>query len=851
MAGFADDGHMTWPAPDLLAPPTAQPEVTAPCIDHEHREDEEERRYRSGLPAATWIALLGGALVLLAAASVVVANWDAIGRTFRVLGLIAGTGVLVVASERMRQLAPTTSNIVAHVGTFLTATVGIAALSLFGVTWPGCLVAGGLLALAATVWQSERWSPQLFRVAQVGAISLAATGLAELTGTTGGLIAAIAALGLLLIGAERRATALALLAVLSPVLAALADAGIGAGTFERAGLVGERLSWSGPTVGLLAAMVLGIVARRRANNGLMLAAVAAPVLGIVTGLAAIDGSAAAWLSVPAIAVIATELGCWMLPSDRFRTSIVHAADGIAVVLGGLALAAPWAVGEFDLADSATPYPWAVPTGVTAFAMLLATYRWHRGDERLVDLGIPAVLALGLATLVALGVDPLVTATAAVAAVAAGAFASRRLHAAAVHVPAVWALVEIEQLTGHVGSGRWMTGLVLAAATFATVVVARARRAAAEPFPGGVEMSLVVVAGAVTAALFADAGAATAAVVGTAVVGTMVTLVERRWLLLQIAAAALIGLVATDALVGPDGLAGHAWIGWGAVTMGLTAVWATHRSSIAAHAAAASVVVTVTAFVAGRHVAVEDVVAGSMCAVALLTGLALTLQRRTPIDTAAVTAGVVLAVSGVAPVDPTWVSGIWVVLGLQAVAYGTAMRHRLLTTAGAATAALAAASWWFTTGLDEWFRELIAPADITVGDLWAAVTTLVALSVGWALRRTLGVNSWLAYGAGLAIGGIWLIGVQLDRDPVWAVPAALTLGIAAAGLGAWHRLAAPLIGGTVITAITTFMATGSDLAAIPTWSWLAAGGLALLATAVLIERTSKQGTNLHDLVDRWD
>ena len=233
---------MTWPAPDLLPPPATDPEATPPEPDPAFREDDEERRSRSGLPAATWIALLGGALVLIAAASIVVSNWDAIGRTFRVLGLIAGTGGLLYGSERLRHLAPTTSNIVAHVGTFLTASVGIATLSLFGVTWPGCLLAGGLAALAATAWQADRWSPQVFLAAQVGAISLAATGLAELTGTTGGLIAAIAALGLLLAGAERRAAGLAILAVLSPVLSALADAGIGSGTFERAGLVGERLS---------------------------------------------------------------------------------------------------------------------------------------------------------------------------------------------------------------------------------------------------------------------------------------------------------------------------------------------------------------------------------------------------------------------------------------------------------------------------------------------------------------------------------------------------------------------------------------------------------------------------------
>ena len=84
-----------------------------------------------------------------------------------------------------------------------------------------------------------------------------------------------------------------------------------------------------------------------------------------------------------------------------------------------------------------------------------------------------------------------------------------------------------------------------------------------------------------------------------------------------------------------------------------------------------------------------------------------------------------------------------------------------------------------------------------------------------------------------------------------VPAAVTFGVTAAAIGAWRRLAAPLVAGTAITAATTFVAMGSDLSAVPTWTWLALGGLALLGIAVLIERTSQHGTTLRDLTDRWN
>lgn len=837
-------GDMSWPAPELLPPPPsdlATSRTTDGSLHTDHRGDEWRRPAGSGLPAARWIALLGGALVLTAAAAVVVASWDAIGRTVRVIGLAAGTAGLLVGSQRLRHLAPTSSNIAAHVGTFLTATVGVAALSSFGVAWPGCLVAGGLVALSATAWQAGRWSPEIFRAAQVGAIALSATGLAELTATTGGLIASMAAVGLLVAGAERRAAGLALVAVLSPLLTAVAAAGIGAGTFERAGLVGERLSWSGPAVGLLASLVLAVVAHRLSNDGLIIAAAAAPVLGIVTGLAAVQGSAAVWLAVPALVVLAGELAWWIPPSDRFRSQISAVIDPIALTVGAAWIASPWAVREIDLRASVA-HPWAIPAVVTALAMLLATYRWHRADHRRADLGVPSLLALGLTTVIALGAGPLATAPVAVAAVGAGAFASR--HRAAVYVPGVWALLEIEELTDAARPGSWFLAIGLAAVLFAMIVAVRARSADARHIVGWVELGLVVAVGGLAATMFAAGHEPTATLVGVAVVGTMLSLTDPRWMGACLATALIVGLVATNAAIDDAGYDSGAWLGWASVGAGLVVVWLIRRAPLAAHAAASTSVCTATAFAAGRRVAVDDVIAGGMCAVAVLTGLALALPRRTPIDSAAVTAGVLLAFAGRLPVDPAWVSGIWVVLGLQVLCCGAAMPHRLVTLGGAAVTTAAAGSWSFTTDLDDWLRDVIAPADITIADVVMLLATLSTLAIGRVVRRTLlgnsrVVNSWVAYGAGLVIGGTWLVGVQLERDPVWAVPAAVTFGVAATGLGARYRLTAPLVVGTIVTVATTVVATGADPAAIPVWIWLAAGGFALLGTAVLIERTSKQ------------
>ncbi|MEZ5297918.1 MAG: hypothetical protein R2697_17075 [Ilumatobacteraceae bacterium] len=249
---------MNWPAPELLPPPEA------PVVEPD--EGEDDRRARSGLPAATWIALLGGALVLVAAASVVVSSWDAIGRSVRVLGLAWATAACSWAPSdsdgsprRRRTSSPTSGRRWSAVWGLrscpCSASPGPAVSSPAAPPRspprPGRSIGGGSNSSASSRWPRSPWRRSALRPS---------------TGTTGGVIAALAALVWLLFGAERRPAALAIVAVSTPTLTALADAGIGAGTFARAGLVGERLGWSGPVVGLLSSMVLAVVARRRRGD---------------------------------------------------------------------------------------------------------------------------------------------------------------------------------------------------------------------------------------------------------------------------------------------------------------------------------------------------------------------------------------------------------------------------------------------------------------------------------------------------------------------------------------------------------------------------------------------------------
>lgn len=851
---------MNWPAPTLdrpdLPPPNPDGRSGAAGSTAEQTPDSaetpEERRRLSAVPAAAWVAVLGGVLVLLAAAIVVASNWDSLGSGMRLAGLVLGTVGLLAAAERLRQLVPTTAGIVAHVGTFLTAACGIAGMSLFGFTWPTCLLVGGAIAVAATEYQARRWERSAFHVGQVAAIAMASTGLAALTGTTAGLVAAIAGLGLLVAGAQRRAAGTAVLAVLSPALTALAEAGIGAGTFERAGLIGESLSWSGPVVGVLAAMILGVVAQQRQNNGLMLTAVASPVIGLVTGWAAVDGSAVAWLSVPALVVIAAELGWWMLPSTRFRSQIGGIFDVLGTTLASLALASPWLVTQLDLSNTGIENPWAIPAAVTGLAIVLAVARWRQSDQAVADVGVAAAAATAVALMLALGVPAVGVALTAVMSVGVAAFFSRRLRPVAIYLPAFWAAVSIVELDPTSSTGMLALAATLFVTLLAIIAVTRARLADDSGWFGWIELLAVAGASAGIATELVDGNGAVAALVGATLAVVVFVLAAPRLLPAGAATLGLVGVLAGDAASPGGTLEPTFWIGCAVAGVGMAVLWLRTRSPIASYGAASMAVITLATSAAAFDISAERYATLALAVMAVLTGLAFTLQRRTPLDAAAVTAGLCLLVATTFEIDPSWISGIWFAVGLQLFVYGVGGGSALLRLLGAFTTLSAAVSWWFTTGLDDWMMQVLEPADIRAGDLWMLAATAAAFLAGWALRSSVGVNSWIACSGGLTIAGLWLTSVQIERDTVWAIPLALTIGIAAVAIGAWRRLAALLIGGTTLVGVTVFVAAGSDLTAIPTWSWLAVGGLALLGIAVLIERGGKPGTaDLRQLIDRWD
>jgi hypothetical protein len=588
----------------------------------------------------------------------------------------------------------------------------------------------------------------------------------------------------------------------------------------------------------------------RRNNPLMLVAAASPVIGIVTGLAATDGSGVAWWSVPALALLAAELGVWLLPTDRFRSQITELVDVGAGALAVVAWLSP-ALASIDLFDSDLAHPWAVPIATTALALLLTALRWRASDSALSDLGVAGIMAVCVAGLVAFDAAAVLLAAGAVLATLVGALLSRRLAALAIHPTALWALLLIAALHDEDGTGTGTVWFVLLAALLGIVLATRTRVAGANGPLGWAEMSGVAAGAALGALAITNGNEAAVGLASVSLVMLLVVLLDRRFTIWGIVIVAGTGVIALDAATADRALDSTYTLGWAAATAAFGILWAAHRSSLVSSAAAVSAVLALATAAPAFDVTAEDFTVMTMLAVTVLTGLAYTLDRRSPRDAAAVTAGLVLLTTTTFDIDPAWASGAWVLIGLQAVVGGATTQRRLVQWAGLAITAAGLLSWWFTSGLHEWFVEVIEPADITAGDVWLAAVSVAALVAGLTLRSTLTVNSWVAYGTALLIPGLWLTSAQLDREPVWAIPLLLTIGMAAAGTGAWHRLAAPLVGGTVLTGTGVFLATGADLTAIPTWVWLAVGGVALLGVAVLIERNGKPGApDFHELVTRW-
>lgn len=812
------DRPSPWPAPGS---------TTASMPDHADAPPDETTRTWGPpqLSAAGWLAATGASLLLVASIIVVAGNWQSIDPEIRFSGLVASLVAVYFAAEAGRRRIPSTSRALATLAAALTAPVGIAAAATLGQPWPVCTLVGGIAALAATELQSRRWDVPVLEAATVVAFGLAAVGLAALTSIPAPLIGAVGASAALLLGSVRRSVTLAVAVGLSPIVATLADAGVGPGTMARLGMTGAGLTWSAPVSCAIAATVIAVIAQRRSNQPLAVVALATFASGLVTGLVAGDAGPYIWWSLSPIALLAIEaIGATSADSvwrRLARTAATPLGLGIAVVALALPYIALWSSWLFEVGDPTA----VVPVGLAALGLVASAV----GSSRRNDWSTVAVVAAAAAGFAALVLGGLPLWIGALGALGAWAIVSAatpwRTWDLTTATMASWAVLAV-LLDDAVPVGLRVV-LVVVAGIAVTISVSVVRRTD-EGFRLILSAGIVAVA---VAALPTD----DPVFIGTAIFAALIALgVSLRpdrslWPLVSLS---LIGLATID----------DEPTTWSSVVLtGIIALAYAGASRRAddprIHVAAALATVT-----GGLALAASGVDAGTatMAGVVVgtaLSGIALLDRRLLPALTAGLSAtGLAVVASSFA--GPVFVSIAVTMFGAQLALAGAVWRGRAGAVPGAVIAVTALCSSWWTTGTNDWTIDAIAPYGATGVDIVVGFLATLVLIAGRFARRNYAITSWLAYGPGLALAGSWLLASQLETGADWATFGALAIGVVALGIGGWRRLGAPLVAGTIMIGGTILLSAGPRLATTPTWTWIAAGGVGLLVVAALIERSER-------------
>jgi hypothetical protein len=471
--------------------------------------------------------------------------------------------------------------------------------------------------------------------------------------------------------------------------------------------------------------------------------------------------------------------------------------------------------------------WSLPLALSALATAVIGARRLFSSARIADTAIAASIGCSVASMAALAMPSLVVSAMAVGGLVFCFLVRRPTCLTASLVSGTYLAVTLLQRTR--GEAHWTmeTGIDLAL-TLAGGLLCVATQLRARQGKNYATLCVIAATGAVAALVAPDfrLSVATAAV---AVVGSFV--ITRRPQLATVVAAmtgvsALVQLgdlrwpaVAAIALSGGVALVGRRspWLRVAAGVQFVAAAWLAVR-------------------IAG---ATPNGLAGWMIVIGIvLTGVAFSTPHLTELDAAGLAATCFAALSlttNATGVHPAFVSLVLIVGSAQGLAYGVAQRRSNLTSASIAVGGVSLMSLWFTTGANASLLSSLARYDFTGADLAALTAGAAMLLVGVGIRRWQSVSTWLAYGPGLALLSAWVSAVDTGRHADWSAMAGLLIGITAIAVGGWKRMAAPLVIGTALLTTTVVIASGSQLASLPGWSWLVVGGVALLGLAAAIER----------------
>lgn len=811
----------------------------------------------TGPVAATWVAGTGAFLLVAAAAVFVGVRWDRLPEAAKLALVGAVTGAVLAGGHALRRSLPATGGVLFHLGAFLLP-VDLAGMGMrAGVGWRAIVVSEGVLGVAVLGGLAAASGSVVLGWAATTSMVVLALGLAAVTPLPAAVVLAAAAVAAHLGGARRQALAWSSAAALGPVLGFAATAVVEASAGPGAGVL-AALGVEGGVLALLGCLAGAAVAAREARERGQAALAALALAGGGAGLAVtwagagIPGSTtlvalpAAFLVVEVVAALCDRDPFWR-PLARCGAAVAEVGAGVvggAWTLG-LVVAAPIVETGFDLMSDVPgwePRPGSgASLAVLAGAWVVAGARRGRVEPALATVASTARGALG---------HPVTGALAAVAAVAAVEVGTASGPATAVALAAagaalVWTATPAGLLAGA------------AAAAWAPMAVATTPGLA---LPAGLAGAGIVAWGAAAGAGASSwrGRALTALAVGTAAVGSalaspflgdagaLTAFVLQAWLL-----AAVVD--------GGDPVAGD--VARAGIVAGVAlALAAPETGAGVLAAAAATVLLAADAVRLGRP---RVGVAAAFSLQALVALLALAARFDQPETGLVLVLAAVVWAGLAAVVDDAWrppflaAAGMGVVTGLAlASADPVLLAHALIVSGGLVVAAGVAAGHdgiahvggaGVVLGI---FGHLDA-ASVTALEPYVAPVAAHLTLVGWRARRTRALGSWVAYGPAVALLGGAALAERVAGGPGWHAVVAGGVGVAAVAAGGWRRLAGPLFLGTGLVVAVTLVESLGALAGVPTWGWLAAGGSALLAVGVALERAdttpAEAGRRLVDVI----
>jgi hypothetical protein len=767
---------------------------------------------------ARWVAASGACLLAAAAALFVAVRWDELPDGARFTIVAAFTAACLGVGLRLRPSLPATGDALFHLGAVLLP-IDLAALELrIHLGWRGLLLAEGVLVTVGLGgFGIATGSVVLRRAGVVGGIVLAA-GVAAVGPAPAALVLAALAVAALAHGSTGPAIAWAATAGLAPMLSAVAAATtIGDGTFVELGFAGDGRLASAAS-GVVAAVVLGRLAAARHDVALASLAAAALAVGVADGWFRTEPGAGANATAAAGVFLLTQLGGLVLRRDPFWGRPAGWVALVAEVLAGVATlplvlllaAAPLlGIGSGDagspseaLAAGVLAAGWAVAAlqrrpALGAWQLAAAAVSGAVGVEVLAGRPVPTGIAMAVAAAVLLAiagrvrVAPMGTVVATAAALGVwGTVTTVDSDVVAVMGTAV-------ALGLTVGGARLHRRALAVSAPLALGIGLWAEPAL--PQPAAVALT---VAGTWALALLADAlGSARATAALRCTIPLPVVLLPS--VEPQEAVAAL--LLATVALAVESVRARDDRYAYVAAALSqLTVVTVAHAAGL-------------TDGRPGIALCLGAVVAAGIAAL-----VDDARWRRPILAAAAMGTGAGIAV---AALDPSSLATAAMIAGGLVLSAGVATRQRDVAHLGAAVV---------TAGLLGHLRL----AGIGASEAYLAPIAVQLLVLGADLRRRWAVSSWEAYAPAVVLLGGAAFVERLAGGHGWHAVAAGAVALAAIGAGATARLIGPLLTGTALLVAVTAHESLAVAAGVPTWCWLAAGGTALLATGVLLERNDR-------------